>query len=621
MCGIAGILNFGERKNISENLLREMAAPMQFRGPDQEGYFISQSDRYELGLAHKRLSILDLSELGRQPMQHPDKKHCIVFNGEIYNFPEIRKELETEGIAFRSNSDTEVILQAYATWGIDITLQKLNGMFAFALWDAEKQSLILARDRFGEKPLYYYRHNNSLAFGSDIRCFDPLMPDKSIDLHALGYYFAELSTPIENSIYAAVKKLPPAHYLIYTQTALNLFEYWSPDYRKKTKISLHEAIEESERQLELSVKQCLLSDVPVGCFLSGGIDSSLISLYAAKHYGKQIQTFSVGFSYEKFNELPYARQVAQKINSEHHEIILKPDDLNIVDALLREYGEPFADSSQIPSYYVSKFAASKVKVALGGDGGDEIFAGYRTYNQALRMETWHKLRWMKPLLSLLHTLKPSERTAYINGLMNGETQTIGSALYRNMGFSPKQMRTLFENPALFNAAEKENNKTIEQAKRHADTLFDMLLYANIKTRMVNDYFVKTDRASMFNSLELRTPFVSKNLIEFTSTLPFSQIMHGGENKYISKKIAEKYFPKDFIYRPKQGFGIPVGEWIKKEWKSHFYEILNTRQNLVEMNYAYIDKLYMEHINGQANHTDRLWAVYVFHKWVMNQQSM
>lgn len=618
MCGISGIIDTNNSIQIDQNTLQNMAKYLNYRGPDQEGFEVDTSDGFTFGLAHKRLSILDVSEASKQPMWNKANSCVIVFNGEIYNYLEIKKELQQLGHHFHSTGDTEVIINAYQRWGINETLKRLEGMFAFCLVDKKSRKVFLARDRFGEKPLYYHINQKGfIAFGSDIRSFKSLPINLTINQVALGYYFSEMSTPKNASIYNEIKKLSPGSYMEISQKGVKTAPYWVLSYQNKLSLSQEELIQETEVRIEQAVQKMLRSDVPVGCFLSGGIDSSLIALYAAKNYSKKIETFSVGFEYESFNELPYARKVADYIDSNHNEIVLNPKDLNIVDALLEEYGEPFADSSAIPTYYVSKFAGRKVKVALGGDGGDEIFAGYRTYNQGFRMQHWYNRKLLISLLSILSKLTPSQKVKYLHGLLKKDTSTIATALYRNMGFSSNDLKKLYDNIEFYKSPVIEHEQRVEEALKCTDNIFDELLHASINTRLVNDYLVKTDRASMFNSLELRTPFLDKNIIEFTSNIPYHQLMKGGENKYITKKIAEKYFDKAFIYRKKQGFGIPIGEWMKKEWKKEVENVIFQKQQTIPWNEAYVQQLWNEHQSGKVNHVHRLWTIYVFQKWIKN----
>ncbi|MEZ4978875.1 MAG: asparagine synthase (glutamine-hydrolyzing) [Chitinophagales bacterium] len=621
MCGITGLVNFDKKLNISESLLRNMAQPLNYRGPDQEGFEVCTDLNYELGFAHKRLSIIDLSESGKQPMYSYSKKSLIVFNGEIYNYQEIRQELVSKGCLFNSNSDTEVILNAYEIYGIEQTLERLEGMFAFTLFDKEKELCFLARDRFGEKPLYYNKNGNCISFSSDIRSFNHLEITKTINLHALAYYFTEMCTPIEHSIWNEVQKLAPAQYITFSKTEFKLKQYWTQSFLQKSSISLKEAIDISEEHIENAVASRLVSDVPVGCFLSGGLDSSLVSLYAAKRYSGKLLTFSVGFEYEKFNELPYAKKVADKIDSEHHEIILNAKDIHVIDALLEEYGEPFADSSQIPTYYVSKFAAQHVKVVLGGDGGDEIFAGYGTHTQAKRMQAWSNHNYLLPFLKLANNIKESEKLKYLIGVMQKDPKVLGSALYRSIGYNSLELASLAPDlPNLLQFAQEENTKAISNALKVSNNVFDSILNASIRTRMVNDYFVKTDRASMFNSIELRTPLVAKELVEFVSSLPYSYLMKDNENKYLLKKIAEKHFDHDFIYRKKQGFSIPLGQWMRHDLKEHFKEVIFEKQEILPLNYNFIQEIYNQHMSGEKDNSHKLWIIYVLHKWLKRTSS-
>jgi len=492
-------------------------------------------------------------------------------------------------------------------------------MFAFALYDLTNQTCFIARDRFGEKPLYYSDFNGALAFASDIRSFEALNFKKEIDDYALEYYFQEMSTPIENSIWKSIKKVLPSHYLIYTSNSLESKKYWQLNYQNKITISLQDAIKESERLLKASVEKRMVADVPVGSFLSGGIDSSLITLFAAQNSSNKIDTFSVGFENKNFNELPYAKQVANLVQSNHHEIILNPNDITVINELIDEYGEPFADSSMIPTYYISKFASKYVKVALGGEGGDEVFGGYRTYNQGWRMQQWENNHWLKYLIKFGNNLIPSEKTKYISGIYNKDKTIISSALYRNMGFNKIELNKLFMRSGLTKTSMEQEYETITQeALANVENVFDTLLYGSIKTRLVNDYFVKTDRASMFASLELRTSFSDRNLVEFCSKLPYNILMHQNKNKFLTKKIAEKYFSAKFVSRPKMGFGIPIGDWIKKEWKSKFYEVLMQKQDKIPLDYTYVKLLFEEHCKGIVDHTDKLWILYVFQKWIAKQ---
>lgn len=614
MCGIAGIIDFHNHFQIDLNRLKQMAACLQFRGPDHEGYVVQKQENFHFGLAHKRLSVIDVSEQGAQPMWNHDQSVVIVFNGEIYNYRTLKELLQKAGRTFFNQSDTEVLLVAYQHWGMEELLKRIEGMFAFVLIDKLQQVCYMARDRFGEKPFYYYHNEGSVAFSSDIRSFKAAGIPTTLDVFSLGYYFSELATPKDRSIYQEIHKLAPAHLIQLKKGRVEVKPYWRHTYNIKSNLSLHQALVQTEEQLKNAVQKALVSDVPLGCFLSGGIDSSLIAYFASKNFETPLTTFSVGFEYEDFNELPYAREVSKIIGSKHHEIVLNPKDFSIVDHLLEEYGEPFADSSAIPTYYVAKFASEHVKVALGGDGGDEIFGGYRTYNQGYRMQQWANKRFLKSPLKRLSTWTAHPKLDYLSGIMQQDVPTLASALYRNMGFSPSELNNLLHDATFCKAPLLVHQQAINEALLRCNDVFDVLLHASIHTRLVNDYLVKTDRATMMNSLELRTPFLDKSLVEFAATLPYHILMHRGVNKYLLKRVAEKYFSKQLIYRKKQGFGIPVGQWMKNEWKNKVKEVIFHPNKQVTFHQDYIKKLWNAHQEGSADYSHRLWALFVWNTW-------
>ncbi len=616
MCGIAGIVLARKSRHldsINEQFLVEFSSFLKYRGPDEDGFVIRKDTARQIGFAHKRLSIIDLSETGRQPMWSNSGNSLIVFNGEIYNYPEIKRTLLKQGHSFKGTSDTEVILEAYEAWGIEKTLESIEGMFAFALYDFKKEKLILARDRFGQKPLYFRLFDGNIAFSSDIRSFELLFDDLTINNYALHYYFQELATPIQSTIWNEVGKLQPGYFAVYESGALAHSAYWNPTYEPKINTSLSGAIEQAEILLNNSVKRQLAADVPVGAFLSGGIDSNLVTLFAAKNYRKKISTFSVGFDYEEYNELKYAKEVSKICDSHHHEIVLKPHVIDLVENLAQEYGEPFADSSMLPTYYLSKFVSGHLKVALGGDGGDELFGGYPTHNQGRRMQFWHDSVLFHPLFKMSALLTNAQKFNYLNNLTRQDPETIASALNRNMGFSAEEMSALFGKQKK-DAATTEHLRIVREAESHCKTIFDKILYGSLKTRLANDYIVKVDRASMFASLEVRSPFLDKDLFSFVSKLPSSFILNKGINKFITKKISEKYFRKELIYRPKMGFRIPIGQWFRKDLKKHLKEVILQKQAFVELNYPFIEQLINAHLSGAADHSDKLWALYVFHIW-------
>jgi asparagine synthase (glutamine-hydrolysing) len=620
MCGIAGIWTHRSSGIIpDEGLLRKMAAPLKYRGPDEEGIFIKSSENSMLGFAHKRLSIIDLSEEANQPMRSSDGRFSIVFNGEIYNYLDLRNKCMERGYQFNTQSDTEVILAIADCFGPETLPELLSGMFAIGLFDHAEEQLYLYRDRFGEKPLYYSTQSTFTAFSSDIRSFYCLPISLEIDDYSLGYYFSEMCTPISNSIYKQVHKLEPGHFLKVSKDGMHKTCYWHPDYRTKLNFSEHDWIEQVEQTLKTAVSACLVSDVPVGTFLSGGIDSSLITLFAAQQYGKKISTFSVGFEHEGFNELPYAAKVAALAESDHHEIVLRIDDLPSIQQLLGEYGEPFADSSQIPTHYVAQFASKQVKVVLGGDGGDELFGGYRTYNQAWRMQKWFDLKAMTPLLSFANKLFPTKKLSYLVGVMKQDSLVLSEALQRSMGFAPEDVGHISPHFSRYSPVLMEHQSQVKLASLHSNNPFDQLLYSSIKTRLVNDYLVKTDRATMFNSLELRSPFLHHPLAELVAKIPHSQLMKNGQNKYITYHIAKKYFGEDFVKREKMGFGIPIGNWMRHGWKKSMEEVLFHKNDDIPLNQTYLERIWNEHQSERFDHTHRLWIIYALNTWLLNQK--
>ncbi len=618
MCGIVGSLVFNQEQAVQESLLRAMATPLHARGPDQEGFWISTTHEFSCGLAHKRLSIIDVTDAGKQPMTNASDSLALVFNGEIYNYRNLKYMLQQQGCTFVSSSDTEVLLHAYETWGMQKTLENIEGMFAFALFDKKLHKMFLARDRFGEKPLYYASYRNGIAFSSDLRSFKPLNLSRNISHFALGYYFSELTTPSEQSIFEEIRKVPPSNFVEIGHHSLEVKPYWELTYNVKSNLSIKECIAETESLLENAVKNAMVSDVPLGCFLSGGIDSSLVSYFAAKNYSRKLPTFCAGFEYEPYNELPFAREVSRILGTEHHEIVINPSDFSAVDSILMEYGEPFADSSAIPSFYLAKFARNSVKVVLGGDGGDEVFAGYRTYNQGKRMQQWHNAKAFQLPLSFLHGLTKNDKMAYWLGIMRKNPKVLASALHRSMGFTQEHLGRLFHNVQLQHALEKEHEKIMLQSLEITDTVFDAVLHASLRTRLPNDYLVKTDRASMANSLELRSPFLDKSLLEFSAKLPYNLRMPKGENKFLTKKLAEQFMPSELIHRKKQGFGIPIGQWIKKEWKNRFKATIFEPNPFIEMDSTFVSTLWEDHLAGRADHTHRLWTLYVWNLWSSQQ---
>ncbi|MAJ05748.1 MAG: asparagine synthase (glutamine-hydrolyzing) [Crocinitomicaceae bacterium] len=619
MCGIAGIVDFKKSIEITPELIEEISSPNRYRGPDNYGVHIDSSTDFTLGFGHNRLSIIDLSEKASQPMVSKNGRYIISFNGEIYNFKELRKKLIHEGAKFFSKSDTEVILNAVDFWGIDHCLDNIEGMFAFAIFDREKKKLIIARDRFGEKPLYYFKSDKFISFSSDIRSFNFLPIKKTINNYALGYYFSEMSTPINHSIWNEIEKVPPANYITITKDECTIKKYWLLDYRQKLNLNSDEVIKNVNFLISNSVGKQLTSDVEVGCLLSGGIDSTLISFHASKLYDKKIKTFSVGFKDQKFNELPYAKVVSEKINSDHHEIIMDLKSLDTVRILLEEYGEPFADVSSIPTFFITKFAANYVKVILGGDGGDELFAGYNTYHQAFRMQQWKNFKISHTVIKILYHFFSFAKFKYLQGVITENNSTLGSSLFRNIGFNKNEIYRLTNNSDISIMMDAEHSKLIKESKNFTNNIFDTILYSSIKSRLVNDYLVKSDRASMLNSIELRSPFLDRELHELVSKLDYKLLFSNKERKFVTKKILNQHFSKKFIKRKKQGFEMPIAEFIRNNWKKDIKEVLHSKNHLIYLNENYIKNLLENHFNKKQDNSKKIWNLYVLNLWSLKQK--
>ena len=617
MCGIVGFID--KNRVLNDDNLEGLLECLIKRGPDNQSFETHNGSFGKAFMGHARLKIIDLSDAANQPISSNTSPLSIIFNGEIYNYKALQQKCIKEGVNFITESDTEVVLKTFELFGIDKTVELLDGMFAFAVFNSKSGEVIIARDRFGQKPLYYGTQHEVFGFSSDVRSFAQIFPSLTINKNALGYLFSELSTPRENSIWNEVKKLKAGHYLKYNEKGIDIKKYWNPQFsnkNKKTEINF----ETVDQLITNSVKKRLVADVSVGTFLSGGVDSSLITALAARESEKKISTFSVGFNYEKYNELPFAKIVADKYDTDHHELNVNPKDFDTVDELINEFGEPFADSSMIPTAFVSKFAKSKVSVALGGDGGDEFFAGYPTYNEALLMQNrFKKLSTFKGIAKIGSYLISNSKVQNVSELLNNPSKNKSKALFRNMGFNKNQLDSLFSDSKVSNAFHNTSIEIIKESELNTNSIFDSIWYSTLHTRLVNDYLVKVDKASMFHSLEVRSPLLDKDLFQHVIQYSPEQLLKG-TNKSILKKIAEKYVPKEVLYREKMGFAIPIGEWFRSELKNQFIDVvINSKQTVISINYKYIEKLFETHLQGE-DHSHKLWALYVFHKWLNNWQN-
>ena len=631
MCGICGILNF-DGKPISEELLKKMNNQIIHRGPDDEGYYISgkykkqNEAKYNVGMGMRRLSIIDL-ETGQQPIHNEDKSIWVILNGEIYNFQELRDNLKKKGHCFYTKSDTEVLAHLYEDYGTDC-LKYMNGMFAFALWDENKHCLFIARDQVGKKPLYYMRIGDRFYFASEIKSF-LVIPKfkKEINLKAIHYYLTYQYIPSPMTIFKDVFRLPPATFMVIdSQGRIKSCKYWSLNFRHKTDLTFHEAKERIRSLLRDAVRIRMIADVPLGAFLSGGHDSSIIVALMSQLSSQPVKTFSIGFEEQEFSELRYARILAKKFGCEHHEFIVKPDYIDILPKIVWHYDQPYADSSALPSFYVAKMTREYVKVALNGDGGDENFAGYLRYS-ALRNFTIMAL----PFQIIPHKLF-SEFLNLIPDVESSQRNPIRYAkrLLSTLNESPSRRNIIWH--CFFDNFSKKRIYSDEMKNRFSDIdtyeylgnlferapatgVIDRALYTDINAYLPEDLLIKMDVATMANSLEARSPFLDYRILEFTSSLPSSWKMKIFSQKYILKRTFQDLLPPEILHRSKQGFGIPVGEWFRHQWKDYFREIvLSPKAERGYFDMKEVEALFQEHILGRRDHGYRLWALFMLELW-------
>ena len=622
MCGICGQLNFDPDKPVEESLIHRMCAVIAHRGPDDEGVYIDKN----VGLGNRRLAIIDLSPAGHQPMSNEDKSIWITFNGEIYNFPELRKGLEKQGHLFFSNSDTETIVHLYEEHGIDC-VKHLQGMFAFALWDERKRRLLLARDRFGQKPLLYAKTADGLTFASEIKA---LLQDSTIscdvDEGALHHYLTYGYVPTPHTAFRQIRKLPPASTLLWEEGRISIERYWTLRYTPKLTLSEEEAAEQLLTLLREATRMRLMSEVPLGAFLSGGIDSSAVVALMAEAMGEPVKTFSIGFEDQSFNELHYARQVAERYATDHHEFIVKPDAVAILPELVWAYGEPYADSSALPTYYVARETRRHVIVALNGDGGDEALAGYERYlaNQlAVRYERfpwWLREGVIAPLARRLP--EATGRKAILRRFKHFvlATDTTPERRYAHW-------ITLIDNEAKNNlytsdfrarVANVDSLSLLERAYAAADgsDFLDRTQFADVTTYLPDDLLVKMDIATMIHSLEGRSPFLDHHLAEFAARLPPNYKLRGRTGKYILKRALRDHLPKSIQHRGKQGFALPIGRWFRHELRQVAYDVLLDPRTLARGMFdgQAVRTMLDEHANGRINHRYRIWELLMLELW-------
>ncbi|MBM4300094.1 MAG: asparagine synthase (glutamine-hydrolyzing) [Deltaproteobacteria bacterium] len=616
MCGIVGIVSQG--KVVDQVTLEVMRDSMRHRGPDDAGLWRSANGR--IGLAHRRLAVIDLSPGGHQPMVDASGQLCITFNGEIYNYQELRRELEAKGHSFQSASDTEVILEAYRAWGTDC-LPRFNGMFAFGLFDSKEQQLFLARDRAGKKPLFYYQTAGQFLFASELKA---LMAHKEfpriLDLEALNFYLAYGYVPGEKCILQGVHKLPPAHAMIYDvrHGGAQVWRYWSlPEAHPRDQASVEELVEELEAHLLDSVRLRLIADVPVGISLSGGLDSSLVTAMAARISARPVKTFNISFpGHGRYDEGPHARLVARHFGTEHTELVADPATVELLPRLARQFDEPLADHSMVPTYLVSQLLRQEVTVALGGDGGDELFGGYPHYNFLLKQEQYRHL-----IPARIRAWAGAAAAHFLPLGLPGRNHLIGfnrelpwSIAHINLYFDAysrkRLLSPLIQNGGRADAAPEAYRAGLCQAG--ASPLYQAAA-ADFQTTLPEDYLVKVDRASMLCSLEMRSPFLDHRLVEFAfGRLPDRLRVAGDQRKILLSTLAQRLLPKELDLVRKQGFEIPLAHWLKGEWGNYVETVLQ------EANPQIFDRRVVQGLmtgqrQGYAN-ANRLFLLTMFELW-------
>lgn len=632
MCRIAGFwdFNFKDQYNLEETAIR-MRDSLSHGGPDDAGTYVDLS--LGLALSHRRLSILDLSPLGHQPMEFENV--VITYNGEVYNFQEIRKELEREGYSFVSNSDTEVILKAFHRWGFD-AVYKFRGMFAFAIFDKANKRLILCRDRIGVKPLYYYYKDGLFMFASELKAFHfhPKF-QKELELSALALFlqYGYITSPY--SIFKHTYKLEPGHFLILNSKGeLSLQKYWDIEehFRKEefSDLSEEEITQGLEELLIESFKLRLVSDVPVGLFLSGGIDSSTVCALLQKQVSKPLKTFTIGFYEKDYNEAEYAKKIAQYLGTDHTELYCTPREaFEIIPKLPEIYDEPFGDSSAIPTYLVSQLARSQVKVSLSADGGDEQFCGYTRYwivgERIRRLEKLPMLGVFSQVLKLINPDLAVSLYKLFSPVLPKWTNFRDKFIkLRNVlsTKSPKEQYDIANKHFLIEDLKSLGLETLIESQTfriNSSTMLEpmkyMMLY-DLKTYLPDDILIKVDRATMSVSLEGREPFLDHKVVEFTSKIPVSLKYRNGISKYILRKILYKYVPKELIDRPKMGFGVPIYEWFKGELKGLYLEYLSKERIKKEgiFNSEEVDKLLRGYLENKGVNHNKLWFLFIFQLW-------
>ncbi len=625
MCGIAGFFTLRHRESVANHAaqLADQIATLHHRGPDAQKSFTGPG----VGLAHARLAIIDLSADANQPMASEDGRIQVVFNGEIYNFQELRKELEDKGHRFRTRSDTEVIVRGYQSWGTEV-VHRLRGMFAIAIWDDVQDRLVLVRDRVGKKPLYYTVIDETLLFASEIKGILawPNMP-REPNYAALHDYLTYQYVPSPQTAFHGIHKLPPAHLMVVQRSAAPKIERYyrlpTPTAPRAKPMANEDLKQELVRQLREATRLRLIADVPLGAFLSGGVDSSAVVAMMALESTSRVKTFTIGFEEQSYDERPFARAVAERYDTDHHEFVVKPDAMRVLPSIVYHYGEPFADSSAIATYYVSQIARQHVTVALNGDGGDESFLGYPRYANFKTAAGVHDRlpASIRSALARAGRLLPRSMSR-IDVVRRGRKLLAGldgddvSRQYEPfIAYFSDAAKEAIYGDRLAPYLATSSLDALESYFAEAPTPATGAAWADVHTYLPDDLLVKVDVASMAHSLECRSPFLDHVLMDWAATLPEDVKLRGSETKLLLKQAMEPYLPHDLLYRPKMGFGVPIDHWLRTDMRAFAYETLlsgpATRRGLFNLNE--VERLLDGHCAGIGN-APRIWALLMMELW-------
>ncbi len=613
MCGIAGLFALNGRLDADPGLIDAMCERIVHRGPDDRGVL-----RHPIGhIGMQRLSIIDIAT-GHQPIHNEDRTVWIVFNGEIYNFRDLRLELEAAGHAFYTHTDTECIVHGYEQWG-EAVFERLRGMFGVALLDLNQRKLVLARDRLGKKPLYYTTlSDGTLAFGSELKCLTVVPGFRAqVNAQATHDYFAFGYVPAPASIYEGVYKLPPAHVLVAQGGHTRLHRYWEPQFAPKWTDDEATLQHRLLDQLEDAVRVRLVSDVPFGAFLSGGLDSSVVAALMARNMRQPVKTFSIGFREAQFNELPAARAVAAHIGAEHTELIVEADAVASLDDLVWSFDEPFGDSSAIPTHLVSRLAAGHVKMVLSGDGGDELFAGYERYAKYQRLIQFRSasLGLAVPMLRASSTLVPGARGQRLSRIADRMELPFPDSYISGVALATRDDLDAILAPDFRRADPYASIRRHFMRTGIADPM-ERILDGDMATYLSDDILVKVDRMTMANSLEARAPLLDHVLLDFAARLPFSLKLRAGRGKYLLRKVAEQLLPASVLNKPKQGFAIPVANWLRHELRERMQDTLGSRRFAERgvFNLAGVRRVMVEHLGHTHDHGEILWLILTYETW-------